>query len=1465
MATQPSTTKQAADSAEQANTTKATPVKKSVDVTTPAKSAATNVASSTSDQAKDKKAASQALASSEEKTVQSAKKDQNEQTLKISQSTTPATADQVKEDKTTAVTHEATEVNLYLRADDGNTMGEFQSGQTMWNGGWVRFGVAGTFVVPKSAIKNGNQIKLLVVNQTSSTDWLSSFCWEWLTDVTIDGKKLGTLTSSPAQLYMPDKSITLYLTLSDNVEQEFGDKSDQFVKMNVSHAGVFGYHSDILPLGNMKDHTSVNTYTIANGAHKGKSYQVIYKLGEDVHNIRKGETTNVTTTHNTGAVGFDSTGSTNFDPNPNTTALDAEGRKDYTDSLGSDYHVNPDYQLPVVAVNIKNDKGPVGFMSEPNNIWTQGSSIPFVGSDGKTKNTLLALDDVTIPAANIYKNAGNDKSIKYLLSQNFNGAIYSEQSDGSLSIVVRYKAGNFKITNFGINLDGSFVSGGLADRWLHNNAAVAFDPNPKQAIINTINAFKKAGSIQTNINPFIGVGVKSQKEPGATTTKFYDEQGNYVSEQTINDAAKSFAIEGQTTIKINYINGLTGETIKSESHMGWPANNNHGHAQDQFDTGSLSDYNRPGYTYRQDNNSQRLTDNTDDVKSNQTNTSLVNGSDTVLVHGNSQQLSYPDSKTGSDTTANYDYILDPNPQKMTVNYKDLDEGGKSLQSDNLNGYSDMTANYSTKESIDKYSKQGYRVKGDDTNGNKPVFDANDDVDQTFTVTFTHQKYTVTPDQPKTTKDNLPDNPTVHFPGGVDHDSLNKTVTRTINITSPDGKTTTQRQTVTFTRNATVDEVTSKVTYGGWSENGHHQFGKVDVPEIPGYTAQGAVTAITVTPNSQDSTVNIIYTPNKQTGKISYVGPDGKEVTSTPLNGNNDQEITITPQIPAGWEEVPGQQIPATETATADGIPTVIIKIQHKKITVQPGETAPTGKVPGNSDKNYPAMDSLTSAPTRTITVTDPQGHKTTIKQSVEFTRTATFDEVTGEVTYTDWTMQSSTSSAHPGDQWDAYVAPEFTGYHASQPVPRVKVNADTESTTVDITYAPNDQVATVNYIDDDTDAKSKGHIIKTDTIKGQYGQTIKFNNDQTINDLIKKHYSLVGKLTPKKSSSDSSVMPLSLDPSDDTYTFDADDNNNVFEIHFKHAHTYPTRDNTVLMTVHYVDENGHQLAPEKVQTVTFTDTGDQDLVTNKTKWDYSKSWMQSQRFADVDSPSIPGYTPDQSVVKGQSVTVYHAPVEVTVHYRANAEQVTVRYEDQNGHEIAPADTLSGKFGDHYTTSAKQIAGYKLVQTPANANGMYAENNDDVVYIYRADAQPQSDNGGKSTTPGETPATKPGEHQTPGTTTTPSTPSTPSTSTTKTTTTTPSTDPQPRDQHNGQTPAAPATPVNGRHSTAQPVQGVDSTPVTDRGSKGDRQSTNQSQLPQTGNQTSRGALVGMGMASVLGMLGLAAHDKKRQTK
>ena len=256
------------------------------------------------------------------------------------------------------------------------------------------------------------------------------------------------------------------------------------------------------------------------------------------------------------------------------------------------------------------------------------------------------------------------------------------------------------------------------------------------------------------------------------------------------------------------------------------------------------------------------------------------------------------------------------------------------------------------------------------------------------------------------------------------------------------------------RTAVYDLVTGKLvanSEGQWTAvDGKDTFAGFTPKEFAGYTTNpNKVEQVKVTGNDKDSEVTVTYTVNTQTGKISYVDSDGKEVGQTPLSGKTGETVDVNPQVPAGWKIVSGQDIPKTVVATADGIPTVTVRVEHDTIIVTP-ETpprdVPTGPVPGDPSKNYDHLGTLTKIPTRIITVITPSGAKLIITQKVTFTRTATFDKVTGKVTYSEWKVNGSA-------QWDVYTAPTFSGYTASQSkVAAEKVSVDTADSNIKITY-----------------------------------------------------------------------------------------------------------------------------------------------------------------------------------------------------------------------------------------------------------------------------------------------------------------------------------------------------------------------------------------------------------------------------
>lgn len=182
--------------------------------------------------------------------------------------------------------------------------------------------------------------------------------------------------------------------------------------------------------------------------------------------------------------------------------------------------------------------------------------------------------------------------------------------------------------------------------------------------------------------------------------------------------------------------------------------------------------------------------------------------------------------------------------------------------------------------------------------------------------------------------------------GAHENELNQAITRTINVTTPDGTKSTKVQTAKIYRNASYDNVTGQVTYGEWSTANWSEF----IPKnIDGYTPNEAVVpAVEVKDGQKNITVDITYTANKQSTNIIYQDETGQVIKIDKVNGETGQTVDVHSTVPAGWKLINGQTIPSTITFGPDGHQDIIVQIEHSTITVT---YSPIDKQ--NDDNNKP--------------------------------------------------------------------------------------------------------------------------------------------------------------------------------------------------------------------------------------------------------------------------------------------------------------------------------------------------------------------------------------------------------------------------------------------------------------------------------------------------------------------------------
>lgn len=578
-----------------------------------------------------------------------------------------------------------------------------------------------------------------------------------------------------------------------------------------------------------------------------------------------------------------------------------------------------------------------------------------------------------------------------------------------------------------------------------------------------------------------------------------------------------------------------------------------------------------------------------------------------------------------------------------------------------------------------------------------------------------------PDQPGT------QTPTGKAVTGTQESDLNQTITRTVNVIFG-FKMPIAVQTAKLYRDATVDEVTGNVTYGDWSTDAIHWSGVV-VLSYAGYTthiSNGAdsIPAVTVKNGQASETIDVTYTANSQSGKIVYVDVDNQnaEVGHTDLTGNTDQDVTITPKAPAGYDIVAGQDTPATEKATATGIPTVTVKVNHHKRTVNPGdEPKPGDKIPGNPNKQpgdgTPKTDvsyeTLHRNMTRTVNVTDPHTGLHTTTVVLHYNRTATIDDVTGEVTYGNWTVVDGSQAG-----FEVFNIPTVAGYTSevkTGSVEDLKALTPTQDQitnwsdqTVNIDYVANGQTMHITYVDKDGHPVDGGSF----TVTGKTDQTVPTNTKIPTGWVLSqgqtdapKTITFGGTKTPDMTitvihgttqvSHADPVEPGTKTPTNQTIigAYAGDLNRTV----------------TRTIKVHMPDGT--------VQTVPQTATIHRDATYDNVTGDvtYGAWSTDATDWVAYTAPAVDGWTADKTVA-AVMVDENTGDTTVDVNYTANAQSLLVIFYDQNGQKVT-SQTVDGKTGQTVDVNTVVPDGWVLYdgqQVPTKITFGAENNNRDFV-------------------------------------------------------------------------------------------------------------------------------------------------------
>lgn len=437
------------------------------------------------------------------------------------------------------------------------------------------------------------------------------------------------------------------------------------------------------------------------------------------------------------------------------------------------------------------------------------------------------------------------------------------------------------------------------------------------------------------------------------------------------------------------------------------------------------------------------------------------------------------------------YVADN--QKVLIQVYDKDsktpdqplDTGKTNVTVSFNGDSFTNFPTSAATSVDDlikyYGSRGYKVK------NKPTaeelaakFDGDQTVDQYLKLTLVHDTETITGENPKKVGDPINPADPDSKKYGEQTSKENLVIASEVIIEYEDAGDNTPKPLIrnndtTLTRSVTIDKVTGNVlSTTDWT--GGTNYPGVATLKIPGYTADlESAGKVSITPADHKDAVNgvitrkfkVVYTPEKQELQLKVYDQDlDKYLGGTDsFYGLTDQEVGEDPQTRLdelkkqfaewGYGIVGVPELAKNYDNTENGIsdqdnkPQVfVLVVKHHIETVTPDDPkTPDDKIP-STNQNYPGgltETDLSKTITRTIIVHMPDGSTKEIKQEVVYTRTATVDSVTKEVTYTDWTSKNS--------NWSEYQSPDIPGYTVDiEKVELAKVPVDGHDVTVEINY-----------------------------------------------------------------------------------------------------------------------------------------------------------------------------------------------------------------------------------------------------------------------------------------------------------------------------------------------------------------------------------------------------------------------------
>ncbi len=599
--------------------------------------------------------------------------------------------------------------------------------------------------------------------------------------------------------------------------------------------------------------------------------------------------------------------------------------------------------------------------------------------------------------------------------------------------------------------------------------------------------------------------------------------------------------------------------------------------------------------------------------------------------------------TDKDSTVTVTYV--PNKQAVKVICHD-DTTNQDLAVKEFSGNSGADSGRNTKVAIAEYVKQHLKLVSDSTNGQNIIFDKDDQNDQTYIVHFVHE--TETAKRTKTVTET------------IEHHKAIKQLDGTTKYVDIKNQIPVYTATLTFNESGVHDLYTDQKTWNGdWTPT--QTFKIVVSPTLAGYTpdvAQVNAVAITVTDANYGQSLNvhhdIIYVGKSQILVVNYIDDTTHQVLES-WTGTGQSGQTLDYTTTATINKYLGQHYVLVSDDTNEKQPVLdeddisnnqVLEVHLKHQTTS---TSRTMKVTEEIKYAYKG-----DANHQDGTLVD----QSLLKQANPLTKELVFEQdgVTDNVTNTttwnqDWKQTKS---------FKAVTTPNLKGYSVS--VDEVAQSVTIDASTFDqkgktysftVNYTPLKQTALIRYIDGSDNDKA----LETDKQTGLSNQKLDYTSIR--NQILAKYAN----------------YEVASDETENGIVFNDDaGQDQIFKIVLKHKTTAVTHSVEVKQIIHFKFSDNHQQPWDQTSTLTFTQNGVKDLVTDQIDW--NSDYSETQYFDEVTAGHVDGYTPDIQTIAKRKITVTNqnfvaGQFEGTITYSPNRQYISVSYiDDTTGKQLA---------------------------------------------------------------------------------------------------------------------------------------------------------------------------------------------------